>query len=157
MLFFDWFIRTGGKGNAVQTCHGCRGTGTKISLIQIGPGMVQQTQRTCPECQGEGSVFHDKFLRIWLINDFWLALYFWLALFFELTTKTLPNSMDDIYSLLTWRKVYALGMNPQKWQIQFYAVHQMKWILEIHCYLICLLQHLRVSVNEGLPWPVCFF
>ena len=44
----------GGKANAVQNCHVCRGTGTKISLVQIGPGMVQQTQRMCPECQGEG-------------------------------------------------------------------------------------------------------
>jgi len=52
---------TGGKGNAVQTCHGCRGTGTKISLIQIGPGMVQQTQRTCPECQGEGEIIDPKY------------------------------------------------------------------------------------------------
>eukprot|EP00794_Sanderia_malayensis_P018792 gene18792-20683_t len=51
---------TGGKANAVQTCHGCRGSGTKISLIQIGPGMVQQMQRTCPECQGEGEIIDAK-------------------------------------------------------------------------------------------------
>jgi len=51
---------SGGKANAVQTCHVCRGTGTKISLVQIGPGMVQQTQRTCPECQGEGEIIDAK-------------------------------------------------------------------------------------------------
>jgi len=50
----------GGKAGAVQTCHTCRGTGTKVSLIQIGPGMVQQTQRVCPDCSGEGEIIDAK-------------------------------------------------------------------------------------------------
>jgi len=50
----------GGKSGAVQTCHTCRGSGTKISLIQLGPGMVQQTQRVCPDCHGEGEIIDAK-------------------------------------------------------------------------------------------------
>lgn len=49
------YSSAGGKAGAVQTCHTCRGSGTKISLVQIGPGMVQQTQRMCPDCHGEGT------------------------------------------------------------------------------------------------------
>jgi len=29
----------------------------KISIQPIGPGMVQQVQRVCPDCQGEGTIF----------------------------------------------------------------------------------------------------
>ena len=62
-------FRAGGKANAVQTCHVCRGSGTKISLVQIGPGMVQQTQRMCPECHGEGAFYAFLFFveNIWVI------------------------------------------------------------------------------------------
>ena len=48
------YFRTGGKGNAVQTCYSCHGNGIKISIQSIGPGMVQQVQRVCPDCQGDG-------------------------------------------------------------------------------------------------------
>jgi DnaJ family protein A protein 2 len=51
---------SGGKGNAVQKCHECRGQGVKISIQPIGPGMVQQVQRTCGNCQGEGEVIDPK-------------------------------------------------------------------------------------------------
>jgi len=47
----------GGKGNAVQRCYSCNGNGMKISIQPIGPGMVQQVQRVCPDCQGEGTIF----------------------------------------------------------------------------------------------------
>merc|ERR1719474_2236785 len=46
----------GGKGNAVQTCSSCHGNGFKISIQPLGPGMVQQVQRVCPDCSGEGEV-----------------------------------------------------------------------------------------------------
>jgi DnaJ family protein A protein 2 len=54
----------GGKGsktpNAVTKCHSCRGTGVKVTLRQIAPGMVQQLQQTCPDCRGEGEVIKDR-------------------------------------------------------------------------------------------------
>eukprot|EP01112_Ceratiomyxa_fruticulosa_P010802 TRINITY_DN286_c0_g1_i1.p1 TRINITY_DN286_c0_g1~~TRINITY_DN286_c0_g1_i1.p1 ORF type:complete len:418 (+),score=105.83 TRINITY_DN286_c0_g1_i1:327-1580(+) len=53
-----------GKGSrnpkAVTKCDSCRGTGTKITLRQIGPGMVQQLQQTCPDCKGEGEIIKEK-------------------------------------------------------------------------------------------------
>eukprot|EP01137_Pigoraptor_chileana_P003784 Opistho-2@44497 len=50
----------GGKDGAVQSCKSCNGQGVKISLRQIGPGMVQQMQSACPECQGEGEIIKEK-------------------------------------------------------------------------------------------------
>jgi len=50
----------GGKGNAVQRCTGCNGNGVKISIQPLGPGMVQQVQRVCPDCGGEGEVIDAK-------------------------------------------------------------------------------------------------
>lgn len=50
----------GGKGNAVQQCFSCHGNGVKISIQPIGPGMVQQVQRVCPDCSGEGEVIDPK-------------------------------------------------------------------------------------------------
>ena len=46
--------RLGGKPGAMQPCRTCQGRGIKISIRQIGPGMVQQLQSTCPDCKGEG-------------------------------------------------------------------------------------------------------
>jgi len=50
----------GGKGNAVQKCFSCHGNGVKISIQPLGPGMVQQVQRVCPDCHGEGEVIDAK-------------------------------------------------------------------------------------------------
>jgi len=50
----------GGKGNAVQKCFSCHGNGIKISIQPLGPGMVQQVQRVCPDCAGEGEVIDPK-------------------------------------------------------------------------------------------------
>lgn len=50
----------GGKGNAVQQCYSCHGNGIKISIQPLGPGMVQQVQRVCPDCSGEGEVIDAK-------------------------------------------------------------------------------------------------
>ena len=44
----------GGKEGAMQTCSGCRGRGVKVTLRQLAPGMVQQMQSQCPDCNGEG-------------------------------------------------------------------------------------------------------
>ncbi|KAL6079652.1 DnaJ (Hsp40), subfamily A, member 4 [Balamuthia mandrillaris] len=53
-----------GKGgmnpDAVKTCGTCKGRGIKVTLRQIGPGMVQQLQSKCPDCRGEGEIIQDK-------------------------------------------------------------------------------------------------
>ena len=50
----------GGKGNAVQKCYSCDGNGIKISIQPLGPGMVQQVQRVCPECSGDGEIIDPR-------------------------------------------------------------------------------------------------
>ena len=44
----------GGKPGAMQPCRTCHGRGIKVTIRQLGPGMVQQMQSTCPDCRGEG-------------------------------------------------------------------------------------------------------
>jgi len=47
----------GGKGGSnVKTCTSCKGRGVKIQTIQMGPGMVQQSQAVCGECDGSGEI-----------------------------------------------------------------------------------------------------
>ena len=48
----------GGKSGAVVACKTCSGRGIKISIRQLGPGMVQQMQSVCPDCKGEGEEYH---------------------------------------------------------------------------------------------------
>ncbi|MXQ79106.1 hypothetical protein E5288_WYG000234 [Bos mutus] len=50
----------GGKKGAVECCPNCRGTGMQIRIHQIGPGMVQQIQSVCMECQGHGELISPK-------------------------------------------------------------------------------------------------
>ena len=38
----------------MQSCRTCGGRGIKVTMRQLGPGMVQQMQSVCPECRGEG-------------------------------------------------------------------------------------------------------
>lgn len=38
----------------MRICTACKGRGIKVSIRQIGPGMVQQMQSSCNECGGEG-------------------------------------------------------------------------------------------------------
>ena len=52
--------RKGGKGDAVQKCKGCKGAGVKLVIRQLGPGMIQQMQTYCADCNGEGSVIAEK-------------------------------------------------------------------------------------------------
>ena len=47
--------RLGGKQGAMSKCRTCQGRGVKITMRQLGPGMVQQMQSICPECHGEGT------------------------------------------------------------------------------------------------------
>jgi len=46
--------RQGGKPGAMQPCRTCRGSGVKVTMRPLGPGMVQQVQAVCPDCSGEG-------------------------------------------------------------------------------------------------------
>lgn len=50
----------GGKEGATQVCASCRGRGIKVTIRQLGPGMVQQMQSVCPECRGEGKMIDEK-------------------------------------------------------------------------------------------------
>lgn len=44
----------------MECCPNCRGTGMQIRIHQIGPGMVQQIQSVCMECQGHGERISPK-------------------------------------------------------------------------------------------------
>lgn len=48
------------KEGATQTCSGCRGQGIKIVVHRLGPGMIQQMQTTCPDCNGRGQRIRDE-------------------------------------------------------------------------------------------------
>jgi DnaJ homolog subfamily A member 2 len=39
----------------VTQCSKCKGQGAIMEVRQIGPGMITQMQRTCPDCSGQGS------------------------------------------------------------------------------------------------------
>ncbi|KAF3815112.1 hypothetical protein GH733_017388, partial [Mirounga leonina] len=49
-----------GKKGAVECCPSCQGTGMQIRIHQIGPGMVQQTQSVCMDCQVHGEWISPK-------------------------------------------------------------------------------------------------
>lgn len=44
----------GGKG--VKRCVTCKGRGVRVIIRQLGPGMIQQMQAQCDECDGQGEV-----------------------------------------------------------------------------------------------------
>ncbi|XP_015605000.1 dnaJ homolog subfamily A member 2 [Cephus cinctus] len=50
----------GGAEGAVVRCRGCRGVGMKIVLRQLVPGLSQQIQTPCEDCQGTGEVINEK-------------------------------------------------------------------------------------------------
>jgi len=41
-------------------CSTCGGQGAVMAQVRAGPGMIMQTQRTCPACQGNGISFEDQ-------------------------------------------------------------------------------------------------
>eukprot|EP01132_Coremiostelium_polycephalum_P006843 gene6843-8487_t len=52
---------TGAKDpNNVSTCGGCKGSGVKVKVQQLGPGFLQQVQTTCDECGGKGKKITHK-------------------------------------------------------------------------------------------------
>lgn len=60
MYLFFHFKGYGGKKGALEKCSTCKGRGVQIRVQQIGPGMIQQTQSICHDCQGQGEKFNAK-------------------------------------------------------------------------------------------------
>ncbi|CAH1104467.1 unnamed protein product [Psylliodes chrysocephalus] len=50
----------GSKSGKTERCQNCNGCGLKVTYRQIAPGMAQQTQSRCPDCQGEGEIIKEK-------------------------------------------------------------------------------------------------
>lgn len=50
----------GGKPGAEKTCSDCNGRGMRVSLRQIGQGMVQQIQAACQTCKGQGTKMDER-------------------------------------------------------------------------------------------------
>ncbi|KAF2896899.1 hypothetical protein ILUMI_09286 [Ignelater luminosus] len=50
----------GSKSGAATTCRTCKGCGLKVTYRQLAPGMSQQMQSRCPDCQGEGEIIKEK-------------------------------------------------------------------------------------------------
>eukprot|EP01083_Nonionella_stella_P145996 458608_1 len=44
----------------VKTCNACDGHGIRMEVRQLGPGMIQQMQRQCSECNGQGNKAETK-------------------------------------------------------------------------------------------------
>ena len=46
-----------GKGYmSMKTCNECRGAGMKVTLMQVGPGMMMENRSPCGACRGEGTL-----------------------------------------------------------------------------------------------------
>ncbi|KAJ8460090.1 hypothetical protein OPV22_033016 [Ensete ventricosum] len=50
----------GSKSGASMKCSGCQGSGMRVTIRQIGPGMIQQMQQPCNECRGTGETINEK-------------------------------------------------------------------------------------------------
>ncbi len=55
LIFCNGCDGTGFKDKQKHSCSNCNGKGVQIMMHQIGPGMVQQSTRTCTSCKGTGS------------------------------------------------------------------------------------------------------
>ncbi|KAI5055126.1 hypothetical protein GOP47_0030271 [Adiantum capillus-veneris] len=51
---------TGSKSGASSKCMSCQGSGMKVSIKQLGPGMIQQMQHVCPDCKGSGETINER-------------------------------------------------------------------------------------------------
>ena len=49
--------------NDIKTCNICQGKGKMMKIINIGPGMVQQSVTTCEKCNGTGKLILRKCLK----------------------------------------------------------------------------------------------
>lgn len=50
----------GGKEGAAKKCSTCNGSGTKVTIQQLGPGIARQIHARCPSCSGKGESYADK-------------------------------------------------------------------------------------------------
>ncbi|PIA59519.1 hypothetical protein AQUCO_00400421v1 [Aquilegia coerulea] len=50
----------GSKSGATIKCSGCKGSGKKVTVRQIGPGMVHQMEHPCNDCNGIGESVNAK-------------------------------------------------------------------------------------------------
>jgi DnaJ family protein A protein 2 len=48
------------KENAVKNCDGCGGHGIRLVTRQLRPGLIQQMQVKCPDCNGLGEIIKEK-------------------------------------------------------------------------------------------------
>lgn len=44
----------------MSRCRKCQGSGIEIKLRQLGPGMMQQMQSQCSDCNGSGDFIREK-------------------------------------------------------------------------------------------------
>merc|ERR1719483_74705 len=49
----------GKGGSKVETCSSCKGRGMKVITKQIGPGMIQQMQCPCDQCEATGEIISE--------------------------------------------------------------------------------------------------
>ncbi len=50
----------GGKGHKrIETCNACKGSGSKTTVLQMGPLSMMQVNGPCDACSGEGTVGRD--------------------------------------------------------------------------------------------------
>jgi len=59
VLCTDCGGRGGKDGAAPEPCGDCGGRGIKLTIRQVGPGMIQQSQSICPTCHGKRMVISD--------------------------------------------------------------------------------------------------
>lgn len=57
---FLLILGRGGKKGACEPCTPCKGSGMQVHTQQLGPGMIQQIQTMCKECQGRGERINPK-------------------------------------------------------------------------------------------------
>ena len=62
-----YHFSAGGRPGALHPCRTCNGRGIKVTITQLGPGMVQQMQSRCPDCDGEGRKFANCFFFLILV------------------------------------------------------------------------------------------
>lgn len=50
----------GGKAGTAKRCSICNGSGTKVTLQQLGIGIARQIHSRCPNCVGKGEFYSDR-------------------------------------------------------------------------------------------------
>jgi DnaJ family protein A protein 2 len=48
------------NAKSARPCADCRGSGVKVQLRQLGPGLVQQVHGVCSKCSGQGTIIPEK-------------------------------------------------------------------------------------------------